>query len=106
MASKVVPFSNGSEYQSFMSMNCDCCTKQYDPDLDVGGEPPCLLEEELSLASIGDGTITAETAAKLGIGTNHRYVEFVPLGSPVDSPRRPLPGQMSLFGDGSGANCP
>ena len=98
---RVRPFSNGSMYLDYLSENCDRCAKNYDPDRDVNGESPCPLETEMSLACIGDGTISAATAVKLGIKTTWRCIEFVPIGSAVEAPRRPLAGQLGLF-DGEG----
>lgn len=56
MSEPIRPFSNGSEYTSWLQRNCYRCPKQN----------ACDLEYALSSACVLDGTITPQIASRLG----------------------------------------
>lgn len=96
---RVVPFSNGSEYMRWTSMNCDRCTRGYD---DEKNEAHCPIEDALSHASVFDDTIPIDLARRGGFTRPWREQalcpEFERLGDdPAVAPIRPLPGQLELF---------
>lgn len=68
----VVPFANGTQYDDWCASNCERCKKS---DYFNDG-PGCDLEESLLLACFADGTITEQTAQRIGITgeTQNRYV--------------------------------
>lgn len=57
------PFSNGSEYRAWRSRNCDTCAKDY---VEGNQDSLCPMEEAISLASITDGKIPRDMAARVG----------------------------------------
>jgi len=65
--SEVHPFSSGTEYMDWRARNCERCSKDYDPakDTDGVGQGLCDIETTLSLAAIGEGTISDDIAVRL-----------------------------------------
>jgi len=57
------PFYCGSQRADWKCYNCDFCTKRYDENAMVWR---CDLEKQIDSAYMGDGSMTAETARRMG----------------------------------------
>jgi len=66
------PFSNGAEFMSWQSNNCDKCSK-YENTSTNESEAGCKLSFHLDLASVQDGKIPYLIANQIGI----RKIELV-----------------------------
>lgn len=101
MSERRRPFSQGTQYLDWQEANCCRCRKYHVKNGEVVA-PICELEEALALACIGDGMISGEHAARLGLPENTwsrwKCLEFEPEGLPEDIPcHKPHPDQMELF---------
>lgn len=72
------PFSNGSQYCDWDSRNCCNCIKYSTTDPDK-----CEIQNALSEACFGDGTVTEDIAKRMGYmehknSYNWRCPEFIP----------------------------
>ena len=47
-------FSNGTEYQEFLSRNCEKCPHYVHYDEDTLENPACEIEEDIALSSVSD----------------------------------------------------
>lgn len=64
MSDRIRPFYCGSQWADFQCSNCDRCTKDYD----VKDESyRCDLQQLIDEAALGDGTVSIETARRMGI---------------------------------------
>ena len=64
----MIPFSNGTEFMIFREMNCWKCKKDYDErTMKHGINTLCDIEQALSEASVGDGTISDYIAKRAGL---------------------------------------
>ncbi len=75
---RVRPFSCGSQFADWESLNCDRCVIGYDNE---NGAFRCDLQEAIGLAHIGDGTISATEAKSIGHAEAHKD-EGYPYGWP------------------------
>lgn len=62
------PFSNGTEFDSWQSANCQCCSL-----CNINEYPTCKGDEGLTLALFDNGQISEEVADY--IGTQRREVQ-------------------------------
>jgi hypothetical protein len=94
------PFSNGSEMADWQEANCATCRLGYDIDDE---RYRCSMQREIDGAYLGDGTIAAATADRIGRGKRwglaNRCAEHRGAGSldPTLDPVKthpPLPGQL------------
>ncbi len=99
---RIRPFSTGSQAAEWNEENCERCFRGYDHEK---GDYCCPIQRAIDEAGIiGDGTLSPEMAARMGITaeTEDRYTwrcaEFVLIGTSME-PKRPadLPGQGNLF---------
>lgn len=80
MTARVSPFHCGTQFGDWTSRNCDTCTKGIyavtGKDAPTWAEVPedrrCAIEYALGEAYIGDGTISAEIARRMGYGDDVR----------------------------------
>lgn len=70
----VSPFRNGTQYDDWSEYNCNRCTKGVHRLNDETAWPTCELEADLLEARFGDGEIPADTAKRIGINDEIRYV--------------------------------
>ncbi len=64
---RVRPFSCGSQYADWVAANCEECAKASEWYRDGKPAFTCDLEAALSHASIGDGTVDADTARRIAL---------------------------------------
>jgi hypothetical protein len=69
--------------------NCDRCWKGYKGDADK--RSLCSLEKALSLACVGDGTISAEVATRIGYSDPLAYTWGCPEREEKRPARKPAP---------------
>ncbi len=62
--SKIIPFSNATDYQCWLYANCEKC-KKYHEDLDEHGYSKCEIEGAIVLSSCGEG-LTEEMVQRMG----------------------------------------
>lgn len=69
------PFSCGSQYGDWRSRNCDRCVKSYDNQKPEpkDGMGPCAIDNAISMAYLGNGTVSAEIAQRMGCTTSLAY---------------------------------
>jgi len=67
---KFTPFSNGTEYMSWQSHNCDQCIK-YESESKTPDTAGCKLAFYIDLACVSDGTIPIDIANQIGITNNN-----------------------------------
>lgn len=65
MNKKVSPFHCGSQHADWVCANCDHCDK-YDPERPVDDPDACDIDNALTVASLGDGTVSEEIARRMG----------------------------------------
>lgn len=65
MSKRVRPFSNGTEFMSWQSANYDKCSR-YSNVSSKRSNAKCKLAFDLDFACVDDGTISTETALKIG----------------------------------------
>lgn len=65
LATRIRPFSNGSEYAEYRDDNCDLCKLGFD---ESKGHGECKYERALDRGYIGDGLVKAVYSAVLGLG--------------------------------------
>lgn len=63
-AKNIIPFSNATDYQCWLSANCEKCRK-YHEDLDNRGYSKCEIEGAIALSSCGEG-LTEEMIKRMG----------------------------------------
>jgi hypothetical protein len=70
---RIVPFSNGTQYDDWCTNNCERCTKssQY------GDGAGCELEDSLLTACFDDGKIDQQTAQRIGMNTDQHEDRYV-----------------------------
>ena len=66
---KHTPFSNGTEFMYWQSMNCYKC-KKYENESTKIEDAGCKLAFSLDLASVSDGKMDMDIAEQIGIGEN------------------------------------
>ena len=69
MMTGIRPFSDGSQYADWRAMNCAHCAL-YDQDHYTGR---CEIDGALGLADVGDGTVPAEIARRMGYVPGHLF---------------------------------
>jgi len=69
----MIPFSNGTEFMNFREINCWKCKKDYDERIMKQGiNILCDIEQALSEASVGDGTISDDIAKRVGLDVDYK----------------------------------
>lgn len=75
---KITPFSNGSEFESWQDQNCfNCC--RYSNVSTKRNNAKCKLAFDLDIGCVTDGTISLNTATKIGydgVSLNVRCNDF------------------------------
>lgn len=70
MSDKITPFSNGTQFGDWVDENCWKCQKDFDEERDAYR---CDIQKALDAAYVGDGTISRETAEKMGYLKHEGY---------------------------------
>lgn len=107
MEERVIPFSNGTEYQCWNDYNCARCKKYNVDDSGMVVEPVCQIDEALLESMFGDGKISKEMADRMGLENRRsenggfylywRCNEFIDRSEP--DPFVEAQGQLHLFGE-------
>jgi hypothetical protein len=64
---RISPFYNGTQYLDWQDANC-CHCKKY-----TGENGACEINDAISLAACGDGTVSAEIAERMGYSNPLAY---------------------------------
>jgi hypothetical protein len=67
MAGRISPFSSGTQYLDWLDKNC-CHCKKY-----TGENGDCEINDAISLAACGDGTVSAKIAKRMGYASPLAY---------------------------------
>ena len=62
---KIQPFSNATEFEIWKNSNCYKCIK-YECTSNERSKAGCVLAFDIDIASVNDGTISIETAFRIG----------------------------------------
>jgi hypothetical protein len=100
---RVSPLSDGTQFEGWLGGSCDRCAMSNLHNR--SGVVDCPLQAAPRDAAIGDGTVDAGTAARLGVQDNiwsdWRCAGFIPVAAAAraarDRSRADDPGQRRLF---------
>lgn len=98
MKAKIIPFSNLSEFMSWQSKNCDQCCR-YSNVSSERKNAKCKLAFDLDYACATDGTISTETALKIGYDGLYLDARCKDFNKPIIRKKYPkkIKGQTKLF---------
>lgn len=65
MTERIRPFSNGTQYGDWTSVNCERCAKGANYTVGPDEWPGCEIEAALIEGYIGDGTVSSEIAERM-----------------------------------------